>query len=52
MSDTPAKPEQRANLTALHRELLNLATHCKPADHLPHKHVQPLQGPVIVIRGK
>ena len=48
MSDTPAKPEQPANLTSLQRELLVLAARSKPVSQ-DRKQVQ---GPVLVIRGK
>ena len=53
MSDTPAKPaaEQPANLSALHQQLVDLATRSKPTDRPPRDRRQ-LQGPVLVIRGK
>jgi len=50
MSSTPEAPaEKPANLTALQRDLLDLAAHSKP---VPQDRSQEPNGPVIVIRGK
>jgi hypothetical protein len=48
MSDTPARPEQPANLIVLHRELVKLASQAKPSAHSPDR----LQPAVLVIRGR
>ena len=50
MNSTQAAPaEKPANLTALHRELADLAARSKPA---PLDRPQVPRGPVMVIRGK
>ena len=50
MSDTTAKPAaQPANITALQRQLLDLAARSKPT---PQDRPQEIRGPVLVIRGK
>ena len=50
MSDTTTEPaEQPANITSLQRDLLDLATRCKPTSQ---DRPQEIQGPVLVIRGK
>jgi len=53
MNDTVAKPaEQPANLSSLHRELLDLAARPKQAKGPAEDRVREIRGPVIVIRGK
>jgi hypothetical protein len=47
MTDTPKPPQQPANLSSLHQELLDLAAHSKPVSGDRRQ-----QGPAIVIRGK
>lgn len=49
MNTTATPAEHPANLTALQRELLDLATRCKP---MPQDRPQEIRGPVLVIRGK
>ena len=50
MNSPPAAPAERpANLTALQRDLLDLAAHSKP---VPQDLSQEPPGPAIVIRGK
>ena len=50
MTNTPAAPtEKPANLTALQRDLLELATRSKP---VPVDGPQEPRGPGLVIRGK
>ena len=50
MSDTPATAsEKAANLTALQRELADLAARSKP---VPQARIQDARGPVLVIRGR
>ena len=52
MSDTTAAPAERmANLTSLHRELAELATHFRPVDRPSQDRIQEFRGPRIVIRG-
>lgn len=43
---------QFANLTALQRELADLATQTRKENRPPHKRSGEIHGPVIVIRGK
>jgi len=49
MTTTATPAEKPANLTALHLQLLDSATHSKPT---PPDRPQEIRGPVIVIRGK
>jgi hypothetical protein len=54
MSDTPGKvqEERPANLTALHRQLEELAARTKPSSPLTADRWKDIQGPVLVVRGK
>jgi len=52
MSDTPSKEERPANLTALHRQLEELAARAKPKSPSAADRRKDFQGPVLVIRGK
>ena len=49
MTNTHTPAEKPANLTALHLQLLDSATRCKPT---PQRRPQEIRGPVLVIRGK
>ncbi|MGA2621885.1 MAG: hypothetical protein ABSF26_30150 [Thermoguttaceae bacterium] len=52
MSDThPTPAEKPANLTALQRELAELAARSKPVAR-PQNRSHEIRGPVLVIRGK
>jgi hypothetical protein len=54
MSDTPGKvqEERPANLTALHRQLDELAARTEPSSPSVADRRKDIQGPVLVIRGK
>jgi hypothetical protein len=49
MNTTATPAAQPANITALQRQLLDLAARCKPT---PQDRSQEPRGPVLVIRGK
>jgi hypothetical protein len=54
MSDTSgnAQEERPANLTALHRQLEELAAETKPSTRSTADRRKDIQGPILVIRGK